>query len=116
MSLTLLATLEITAAEFAGLDASVFQLDDPRLETGHSVGVTFSVQKAGLAAKKIGSSKSSKFRGKPADRAASVAEREAKTESARFVRKPESQMKRKASATHSPFDRGLLLGRRAFLF
>lgn len=84
---------------------TVFHLEDGRLGIGQSE-ASIAIQKVGAkySVEKIGD-----FRGKCGVRAASE-------KSARLLRKAESQMKRKAFVTLSPFDRGLLLGRRAFLF
>jgi hypothetical protein len=65
---------------------------------------------------KMAHKKLAHFVGNSASTAASEALSISQNNSARFVRKAQSQMKRKASATFSPFDRGLLLGRGAFLF
>src|SRR5688500_2283674 len=84
---------------------SVFHLESGRLVNGqsaprilvHKVGSKYRTQKTG------------EFQ-------ANLTFTDPSQNSARLLRMAESQMKRKAFVTQSPFDRGLLLGRRAFLF
>jgi hypothetical protein len=84
---------------------TVFHLESERHRIGHSGGT--------ILIRKVGSKYQTE---KTADFEANLASAAASPNSARFVRMPESQMKRKASATFSPFGQGLLLGRGAFLF
>ena len=105
MSATLLAPSQIAAANSSRRGISVFELENRRLGTGQFAGS----ENGDLNVGKAEAAKRAHF-------LRNYAVTGAWNESARFVRMPESQMKGKASATPSPFDRGLLLGRGAFLF
>jgi hypothetical protein len=100
-----LSFLKPSADKTAPLAPTVFHLELPRHGNGHSPARIF-VRKVGA---KYQTEKSPDFQANLASTAASL-------NSARFVQLPASQMKRKAFVTLSPFDRGLLLGRGAFLF
>lgn len=100
-----LSSLKSISDKNASSERTVFHLESDRHRIGHS-GATILVRKGG-----------SKYQTqKTADFEANLASTAASPNSARFVQMLESQMKRKAFGTLSPFDRGLLLGRRAFLF
>jgi hypothetical protein len=116
MTDTLLAALKTASAKSSRSVSSVFHLEKQRLGNGHFGGVMGSQKSADFSAEKISFQKPAHFRGNRASTAASELVSEAQFQSARFVRKAKSQMKRKALATPSPIDRGLLLGRGAFLF
>ena len=90
---------------------SVFDLEDSRLKTGHLRGAFSDAKSRKFFAQNAAFKKTANFRGNRACAAVWAASFGAQNQSARFVRMPESQMKGKASATSSPFDRGLLLGR-----
>jgi hypothetical protein len=93
------------SAKSASSAASVFQLENARLGNGQS--------RPAIIVRKVGSKYQT---GKTGDFWGNCAETAASEKSARLLRKAESQMKRKAFVALSQFDRGLLLGRRAFLF
>jgi len=105
MSITLLAMSRTDPANSSRSAVSVFDLEKNRLGIGQFVWL----ENGCLSGEKAKAEKTADF-------LRNYTVTAAWNESARFVRKPESQMKRKASVTPSPFDRGLLLGRRAFLF
>jgi hypothetical protein len=96
--------------------ASVFELETNCLATGHH-GNSFSIaENLTDDVTKTASQKHAIFFGKHVFTVDSNRVLKTKKQSARFVQLPESQMERKASVTPSPFGRGLLLGRGAFLF
>jgi hypothetical protein len=100
-----LSSLKTAADKTASPAPTVFHLESARHENGQSCSPIF-VRKVG-----------SKYQtAETPDFEANLASTAASPNSARFVRMAQSQMKRKAFVTLSQFDRGLLLGRRAFLF
>src|SRR4051812_30695856 len=98
-------------ANSAQLPATVLELENQRLGNGQFVGVDFALKNARSAAHKMAAQKTAHLRANRASKAISGVALAAHFKSARFVRMAESQMKRRASVTQSPFDRGLLLGR-----
>jgi hypothetical protein len=116
MFVTLLACLSPSAAKSARPAEFVFELDYQRLGIGHGASSDFDSLSFDFSAEKNNRKKIADFRANHAFTAASPITSLTKNKSARFVQLPESQMKRKASATLSPFGQGLLLGRGAFLF
>jgi hypothetical protein len=100
-----LSFLKSSADKTASPAPTVFHLESDRLGIGHSYTCIF--------LRKVGSKNRT---AETADFAPNLAPTAPSPNSARFVQLPASQMKRKAFMTLSQFDRGLLLGRRAFLF
>jgi hypothetical protein len=103
-------------ANFSPSCANVFELEKQCLVTGQHDSALFPSRNPAADMAKPIRQISSDFLENCAPAAASNRAHRSKNYSACFVRMPESQMKRKAFATQSPFDRGLLLGRGAFLF
>jgi hypothetical protein len=100
-----LSCFKTPSAKSASPVPSVFHLENVRLGNGQS--------KPSILVRKVGAKYQTE---KTGDFWANCAVTALSEKSARLLRMAESQMKRKAFVTLSPFDRGLLLGRRAFLF
>jgi hypothetical protein len=116
MFVTLLASLSTSAAKSARSCGFVFELESQRLGIGHGAGSDFDAPTFYFSTGKSSIKKIADLLANRALTAASDIALATENKSARFVQLAESQMKRKASATFSPFGQGLLLGRGAFLF
>src|SRR5258706_10758011 len=114
MRFATLSSPKTLPTNIAHLAATVLHLEGQRLGNGHSTAPFFAANNVHFLTEKFAFQKSGHFRRNRTSSAAFRTFSDPKIKSARFVRMPQSQMKRKAFVTLSPLDQGLLLGRHAF--